>query len=75
MNFVIDLSSNKRKEIIYNFIFVIVNRYIKITKYIFIIVKCDNAELTKIFFNKIVLQYNIFKNIVSNRDSIFINTF
>ena len=74
-NFIIELSSNKRKRIVYDFIFVIVNRCIKIIKYISIIVKCDNAKLTKIFFEKIVFNFDMFIDIMSDRNSIFISVF
>ena len=75
MNFIINLLSNKRKKIVYNFIFVIVNRCIKITKYISITIKYDSAELTKIFFSEIVFKFNMFNDIVNNKKSIFINVF
>ena len=51
----LEFSSNKRKKIIYNFIFVIINRCIKIIKYISIIIKCDNAKLTKKILKKLFL--------------------
>ena len=36
MNFIINLSSNKRKNYIYNTIFIIIDKYIKIIKYLII---------------------------------------
>ena len=75
MNFIIDLFSNKRKKVVYNFIFVIVNRCIKIIKYISITIKCDSVELTKNFFNKIVFKFNMFNDIVNNKKFVFINVF
>ena len=50
INFVIDLFFNKRCNVIYNSIFVIMNRYIKIIKYIFVTIKIDVVTLTKIFY-------------------------
>ena len=35
----------------------------------------DAAALTKLFFIEIVYRYDIFYNIVSNRDFMFINVF
>ena len=75
MNFVTNLSSNKRRDIIYDFIFVMMNRYIKMTKYLSIIVKIDVVELTKFFFENIVARFDMFNEIVSNRKSIFTNVF
>ena len=54
INFIIKLLLNKHKNIVYNFIFVIINRCTKIIRYISIIVKLDVAKLTKIFFIDIV---------------------
>jgi hypothetical protein len=48
---------NKRRKVVYNLIFVIVNRCTKITKYIFVITRIDVAKLAKMFFNKIVLRF------------------
>ena len=75
MNFIINLLSNKRKKIVYNFIFIIINPCIKIIKYISITIKYDNVELTKNFFNKIVFKFNMFNNIVNNKKFVFINVF
>ncbi len=44
-------------------------------KYILIIIRINVAELTKVFLKKIVLRFNILINIISNRDSVFINAF
>ena len=60
---------------VYNAIPVIMNRYIKIIKYLFIFIIIDVAALTKLFFIKIIYRYDIFYNIVNNRDFIFISVF
>ena len=75
MNFVIELSLNKYKNIVYNVILVIINRYIKIIKYLFIFIIIDAAALTKLFFIKIIYRYDISYDIVNNRDSVFTNVF
>ena len=75
MNFVTNLLSSKRKKIVYNSIFVIVNRCTKIIKYVFITIKLDVVKLTKMFFIEIVLHFNMFENIVNNRDFVFTNKF
>ena len=74
-NFITELSSNKRKKIVYDFIFVIVDRCTKMVKYISTIVKCGSAKLAKIFFEKIVLNFDMSTDIVSDRDSIFTSAF
>ncbi len=75
MNFVTSLSLNKRREVVYNFIFVIINRCIKMIKYILIIIRINVAELTKMFFEKIILRFDMSVNIISNRNSVFTSAF
>ena len=75
MNFVTSLSSNKRREVVYDSIFVIIDRCIKMIQYIFVIKKIDVAQLTKVFFEKIVLRFDMSNEIVSDKDSIFTSAF
>ena len=67
MNFVIDLPSSKRDKVVYNLIFIIVDRCTKMIKYLSIIIKIDVAKLTNIFFKKIVLHFDISTNIVNDK--------
>ncbi len=69
------LSSNKRCEVVYNLIFVIVDRYTKMIKYIFVITRIDVAKLAKMFFNKIVLRFETSINIMSDKEFVFISVF
>ena len=75
MNFVIELSLNKYKNVVYNVILVMINRYIKMIRYLFIFIIIDAAALAKLFFIKIVYRYDISYNIVNDRDFMFINVF
>jgi len=75
MNMITDLSSCKWDNSVYNAILMIVNCYIKMTKYISMSKTLIAVELANIFFEKIVCWYDIFKEIVSDRDSIFINNY
>ncbi len=43
MNFITSLSPSKYRGTIYNIIFIVVDRFIKIIKYIFIIIKIDTV--------------------------------
>ena len=54
MNFIIDLSLSKRNKVVYNLIFVIIDKYTKIIKYLSINIKIDILKLTNMFFKKIV---------------------
>ena len=51
------------------------NRFIKIIRYLSIIIKIDAAELAKVFHAEIIYRYDIFNKIVSDRESIFISNF
>jgi hypothetical protein len=51
MNFIINFSFNKRLNEVYDFVLVIINRYIKMTFYIFVTKKIIAIELTKIIFD------------------------
>ena len=75
MNFVIELPLNKYKNIVYNVILVIINRYIKMIRYLFMFIIIDAAALTELFFIEIVYRYDMFYNIVNNRDFVFISVF
>ena len=50
INFIIDLLSSKREDVVYNVILMIINKCTKMIKYLSIIIKIDVAELTKLFF-------------------------
>ena len=53
----------------------IINRYIKIIKYLFVFIIIDVVTLTKLFFVEIVYRYNIFYNIVNDRGFMFTSVF
>ena len=44
-------------------------------KYLFIFIIINIITLTKLFFIKIIYRYNMFYDIVNNRDFVFINVF
>ena len=75
MNFIIDLPSSKRENVVYNAILVIINKCTKMIKYLLIIIKIDVVKLTKLFFEKIVLCFDTSADIVNNKNSLFINVF
>ena len=75
INFIIDLSSSKREDVVYDVIFVIIDKCTKITKYLSMIIKSDVAKLTKLFFKKIVLRFDMSADIINDRNSLFINVF
>ena len=75
MNFIMKLSSNKKRGVVYDLILIIIDRYIKMIKYVSIIKKIDVAKLTKMFFKKIVLRFNMLNEIVNDKKFVFTNAF
>ncbi len=75
MNFITDLSSSKWKKVVYDLIFMIVDHYTKMTRYLFMKKTLTVVELAKLFFEKIALRYEISSNIIIDQDNLFINAF
>ncbi len=75
MNFITDLSSSKWKEVMYDLIFMIVDHYTKMTRYLSMKKILTVIELTELFFEKIALRYKISNDIIIDRNSLFINAF
>ncbi len=75
MNFITNLLSSKWKKVVYNLILVIVNHYTKMTCYLFMKKTLTVIKLTKLFFEKIALKYEVLNDIIINKDSLFINVF
>ncbi len=66
---------NKYYKVIYNSIFIIVDYYTKIIRYIFVIIRINIAKLVKVFFDKIVLYFETLANIVNNEKIVFTSNF
>jgi hypothetical protein len=75
MNFITNFSFNKRLDDVYNSVLVIINRYIKMTLYIFVTKKIIVIELTKIIFDHVMLKYDASKNVVSNKEFVFTSAY
>ncbi len=75
MNFITDLSSDKWKKVMYDSILVIVDYYMKMTRYLFTKKTLTVVKLTKLFFEQIALKYEILNDIIIDRDILFINAF
>ncbi len=59
----------------YDLIFVIVNYYIKMTRYLFIKKTLIVVKLAKLFFEQIALKYEVLNDIIIDKDSLFISAF
>ncbi len=75
MNFITDLSSSKWKEVVYDSILVIVNHYMKMTRYLSMKKTLTVVKLAELFFEKIALKYEISNDIIINKDTLFISVF
>ena len=75
MNFVTSLSSSKRRDVVHDSILIIVDRCTKMIRYISIKKTIDVAQLTEIFFEEIVLRFDMSDDIVSDRGSVFTSAF
>jgi len=71
MNMITSLPSSKCSDSVYDVILMIVDCYIKMAQYISISKTLIAMQLADIFFEKIVCCYRAFKEIVSDRGSIF----
>ncbi len=74
MNFITNFSFNKRSNDVYDFVLVIINRYIKMTFYISVTKKITIVELIKIIFDHVMFKYDVLKNVVSNKKFVFTST-
>ena len=70
MNIIINLLFSKCRDNVCDAILMIVDYYIKMTQYILV-----NKTFADIFFKQIIYCFETFKEIISNRDFIFINSF
>ena len=75
INIITDLLPYKHSNNIYNAILIVVDCYIKIIRYISISKILIVVEFADIFFQEIICWYDIFKEIVLNRDLIFMSIY
>ena len=75
MNFIIDLSSSKRYDRVYDACLVIIDKYIKMIVYIAINKTIDASKLIDVFWKRVVFKFETFNEIIFDRDSIFTSFF
>jgi len=75
LNFIINLSPNRRRDGVYDLILIIINKYIKIIRYFFIIKTINIVDFIKFFIDKIIAQYGNLKGIIFNKGFVFISVF
>ena len=75
MNFITNLSSSRRKGCVYDAILIIVDRYIKMIRYLSITKKINVFDLEQLLMKEIFLRFDSSEDIVTNRDSVFTSAF
>ena len=72
---IIELSSSKWKNVVYDAIMIIINRYFKMTIYIFIKFTMNAEKICDLLCDEIFLKFESSKEIISNKNSLFTNNF
>ena len=75
MNFIIELFFSRYENDIYNAIFVVVDRYLKMTLYIFAKSTWSTEDLADVLFDKMFLIFSEIREVIFDRDSLFISDY
>ena len=75
MNFITKLLANRHENDIYDSILVIVDKYTKMSLYIFVKSTWSIEDLIDVLFERVFLYFENVKNIVSNKDNLFTSDF
>ena len=75
MNFIIEFPSLNRGKSAFDAILIIINKYIKMIKYIPAKMNWKIENLTNVFHQKVFSNYEMFDNIVTNKNTLFISHF
>ncbi len=75
MNFITNLLLSRRNKIVYDLILIVVDRYIKMTRYLSTRKTLTAVKLAELFFEEVALRYEVSKKIIIDQSSLFINAF
>ena len=75
MNFIIELFSSRYDDDIYDAILIIIDRFLKMTHYIFVKSTWSIENLIDVLFNKMLLIFFEIKEIVFDRKMLFMNDY
>ena len=75
MNFIIELSFSRYENDIYNVILVVIDRYSKMTLYIFAKSTWSTEDLANVLFNKMFLIFFEIKKMIFDRGSLFVSDY
>ena len=75
MNFIIELLFNRYKNDMYDAILVVIDRYSKMTLYIFAKLIWSIEDLVDVLFDKMFLIFPEIRKVIFDRDSFFVNDY
>ena len=75
MNFIIEFLFNRYENNIYNIILVVIDRYSKMTLYIFAKLTWSTEDLANVLFNKMFLIFLEIKKMIFDRDLLFVSDY
>ena len=75
MNFIVNLLSLNQQSWAYNIILVIINHYIKMTRYFSTTFNIDASELTELFINMILKDYNSSMFLITDHEFLFMSSY
>ena len=77
INFIIDLlkSKNSITQVSYNEILIMIDRFSKMIKFIFVKSRQTAEQLTYVFIKKLIITEKVLKSIIFDRDKLFVSKF
>jgi hypothetical protein len=72
MNFIIDLSSSRYRDLVYDAILIMIDRFIKYSRYISVRKNWNAEFLDDVLFDEIFSKLDMSLSLVSDRESLFI---
>ena len=75
MDFIIDLSSSDKSKAVFNFILIVINKYIKMIKYVSAKKNWIAKKLINVFHTRIFIKHDMSDVIITNKKNLFISHF
>ena len=75
MDFITDLSSSGKSEAVFDFILIVMNKYIKIAEYVFAKKDWIAKKLINVFHIRIFIKHDMSNVIITNKKNLFIFNF